>query len=177
VFDPQSPTAPTTLALVSGRLSAVYDRFRVLVHEIAKFGLVGAFNAVLDVALFNWLHFSVGIGPLTSKSLSVLAAATSSYFMNRHWSFAHRARSGLRREYSLFVVLSGIGLLIALVCLGFTRYVLGLTSPLALNVAANVVGLVLGTLWRFWSFKRWVFLPADDPDAPSPIEAAISTTT
>ena len=155
----------------------LYDRFQVVIHEIAKFGIVGAFNAVLDIALFNWLHFRVGIGPLTSKTLAVIVAATSSYFMNRHWSFAHRARTGIRREYVLFIILSGIGLGIALTCLGFTRYVLGMKSVLALNVAANGVGLALGTLWRFWSFKRWVFLPADDPDTPSPAEAAISTTT
>lgn len=158
-------------------VAALYDRFRVLIHEIAKFGVVGAFNAVLDIALFNWLHFSVGIGPLTSKTLAVVVAATSSYFMNRHWSFAHRARTGIRREYVLFIVLSGIGLAIALACLGFTRYVLGRTDPVSLNIAANVIGLGLGTLWRFWSFKRWVFLPAADATLPSPVEAAISTTT
>ena len=156
---------------------ASYQRFQVLIHEIAKFGIVGAFNAMLDIALFNVLHFRVGIGPLTSKTLAVAVAATSSYFMNRHWSFAHRARTGIRREYVLFIILSGIGLGIALTCLGFTRYVLGRTDPLSLNIAANVVGLGLGTLWRFWSFKRWVFLPADDPELPSPVEAAITTTT
>lgn len=156
---------------------SLYDRFQVLIHEIAKFGIVGAFNAVLDITLFNLLHFRAGIGPLTSKTLAVAVAATSSYFMNRHWSFAHRARTGFRREYMLFFVLSAIGLAIALTCLGFTRYVLGRTDPLSLNIAANVIGLGLGTLWRFWSFKRWVFLPADDPDLPSPAEAAISTTT
>jgi len=153
---------------------ALYRRFEVLVHEIAKFGLVGAFNAVLDIGLFNLLHFGWGVGPLTSKTLATAVAATSSYFMNRHWSFAHRARTSFRREYVLFFVLNAVGLLIALVVLGFTRYVLGLTGPLALNVAANGVGIALGTLWRFYAYKRWVFLPlaADDP---TPVEAAITT--
>ncbi len=155
----------------------LYDRFQVVIHELAKFGLVGAFNAMLDIALFNVLHFRVGIGPLTSKTLAVLVAATSSYFMNRHWSFAHRARTGIRREYVLFIILSGVGLAIALACLAIARYVLGLTSVLALNIAGNGFGLVLGTMWRFWSFKKWVFLPAGDPELPTPAEAAITTTT
>jgi putative flippase GtrA len=155
----------------------LYDQFRVVIHEVAKFGIVGAFNAVLDIVLFNWLHFSVGIGPMTSKAASVTVAATSSYFMNRHWSFAHRARTGIRREYVLFIILSGVGLVIVEVCLGVTRYGLGRTDAWSLNIAANGVGLVLGTLWRFWSFKRWVFLPPDDPELPSPVEAAITTTT
>jgi putative flippase GtrA len=154
----------------------LYDRFQVLIHEIAKFGIVGAFNAGLDIALFNVLR-AQGVGPLTSKALSVSVAATSSYFMNRHWSFAHRARTGVRREYVLFIILSGVGLLITEICLGTSHYLLGFTSTFADNVSANGVGLVLGTLWRFWSFKRWVFLPAADPDLPSPAEAAITTTT
>jgi putative flippase GtrA len=154
---------------------SLYRRFQVVIHEIAKFGLVGAFNAVLDIALFNYLHFRAGVGPLTSKALSTTVAATSSYFMNRHWSFAHRARSGLRREYVLFIVLSAVGLAIVEVCLAVTRYGLGLKGVFALNVAANGVGLVLGTLWRFWAFKRWVFLPAE-PGEPTAMEAAISTT-
>jgi putative flippase GtrA len=154
---------------------ALYQRFQVLIHEVAKFGVVGAFNAVLDIALFNWLHFGQGIGPLTSKAISVTVAATSSYFMNRHWAFAHRARTGIRREYVLFIVLSAVGLAIVEACLATARYGLGYTSPLALNIAANGVGLVLGTLWRFWSFKRWVFLP-NEPGVPTAAEAAIVTT-
>lgn len=156
---------------------ALYSRFQILIHEIAKFGIVGVFNFGLDIALFNLLHFRFGVGPLTSKAAAMTVAATSSYFMNRHWSFAHRARSGVRREYVLFIILSGVGLVIALTCLAVARYVLGFTSVLALNVAGNGVGTVFGTLWRFWSFKKWVFLPADDPDTPSPVEAAITTTT
>ncbi len=155
-------------------MRALYRRFEVLVHEIAKFGLVGAFNAVLDIALFNVLHFGWDVGPLTAKTIATAVAATSSYFMNRHWSFAHRARTSFRREYVLFFVLNAVGLAIALVVLGFTRYVLGLTSPLALNIAANGVGIALGTLWRFYAYKKWVFLEiaADDP---TPVEAAVTT--
>ena len=152
-----------------------YSRFQVLIHEIAKFGIVGAVNFGLDIVLFNWLHFGIGIGPLTSKVLSTTVAATSSYFMNRHWSFAHRARSGIRREYVLFIILSAVGLGIALVCLGTARYVLDLKSVLALNIAGNGVGTVFGTLWRFWAFKKWVFLP-NVPGEPTAAEAAISTT-
>lgn len=150
---------------------ALYDRFRVLIHEVAKFGVVGAFNAVLDIALFNALRHA-HVGPMTSKALSVTVAATSSYFMNRHWSFAHRARTGIKREYVLFIVLSAIGLAIAEACLAISHYGLGYTSVAADNVAANGFGLVLGTVWRFWSFKRWVFLPAGEPNAA---EAAVST--
>ena len=54
-------------------------------------------------------------------------------------------------------MLNGVGLLIALACLAISHYVLDLTSPLADNVAANVIGLGLGAAFRFWSYRRWVF--------------------
>ena len=46
-----------------------YVRWQTLVHEIAKFGIVGAFCYVIDVGLFNVFHFGWGWGPITSKTL------------------------------------------------------------------------------------------------------------
>ena len=63
----------------------------------------------------------------------------------------------MRREFALFVLFSAIGLAIAVACLAISHYVLDFTSPLADNVAANVVGLGLATAFRFWSYRRWVF--------------------
>ena len=63
----------------------------------------------------------------------------------------------VHREFALFVLFSAIALGIAVACLAVSHYVLGLTSPLADNIAANVVGLGLATTFRFWSYRRWVF--------------------
>jgi putative flippase GtrA len=130
---------------------------RVFVAEITKFGLIGLINTALDFAILNALHFGLGVGPLTSKCVSTVIAATTSYFMNRHWTFRHRARSGMRREYTLFFVLNLVGLLIGLICIGVVRYGFDNDSAAAINFA-NLVGLVIGTVFRFWSYRRWVFL-------------------
>lgn len=143
----------------------LYARWQLLVHELAKFGIVGAVCYVIDVGLFNVLHSGAGVGPLTSKTISTIVAATCAYLGNRHWSFTHRARTGLRREYSLFVVLNAVGLVITLATLGFSRYVLGLTSLLAVNIAGNVIGTGLATCFRFWAYKRFVFLHPEHPRA------------
>ncbi len=159
---------PTTLTT---RARDLYASFRSLLHEVAKFGIVGAINYVVDVGVFNLLVIGVMHNkPITAKAISTVIAATLSYFMNRHWTWRHRARTGIRREYTLFVVLSAVGLGITLACLGFSEYVLGLHSLLARNIAGNVVGVALGMVWRFWSFKRWVFLDTVEPyadDEPS----------
>ena len=144
---------------------ALYAEFRHVIHEVAKFGIVGAFNYALDVGLFNLLVIGpLGDRPLTAKALSTLVAATSSYFMNRHWTWRHRARTGLGREYALFILLSAIALGITLACLAFGEYVLHQDSLLARNFWGNIVGVGVAMVFRFWSFKRWVFLEPDTDD-------------
>ena len=145
-------------------LRGLYGRWQHLVHELAKFGVIGAIAYGIDVVIFNLLSHS-GSGPLTAKTISTIVAATFAYFGNRHWSFTHRARTGLRREYFIFIVVSAGGLAIALACLGFGYYVLDQTSPLARNFWGNIVGTGLGTIFRFWAYKKFVFLHPDDPKA------------
>src|SRR3954471_19258397 len=164
-------------AMVLRRAGRLYSTFRHLIHEIAKFGIVGAVNYVLDVALFNALVLGpLGGRPLTAKGISTIVAATSSYFMNRHWTWRHRARTGLGREYGLFLLLSAIALGITLGCLAFGEYVLHQDSLLARNFWGNIVGVGLAMVFRFWSFKRWVFLPEDPDRDEETAEAVIRTT-
>jgi len=145
---------------------ALYGEFRHVIHEVAKFGVVGAINYVLDVTLFNILVLGpLNDSPLTAKGISTIVAATSSYFMNRHWTWRHRARTGLGREYGLFLLLSAIALGITLACLAFGEYVLHQDSLLARNFWGNIVGVGVAMVFRFWSFKRWVFLEPTPDDS------------
>lgn len=141
--------------------------WRVLLRELSAFGVVGLINLGVDIALFNLLHQVVGLGPLTSKVLATCVSATSAYFMHRQWSFAHRARTGLRREYVLFFLLNGIGLAIGLIVIALVRYGFGRADVVSLNVA-NLVGIGLGTIFRYLTYKRFVFLPADAAGQPVP---------
>jgi len=144
-------------------LLRAYYRLGHLVRELMKFGMVGSVAFVVDVTLFNVLLQTTD-KPLTSKAVSTVVATTVSYAGNRSWTFRRRSRSTVRREYTLFFLLNGVGMLIALTCLGISHYLLGFTSALADNIAANVVGLGLGTAFRFWSYRRFVF-PALLPEA------------
>ena len=133
-----------------------YYRLGHLVRELMKFGVVGGVAFVVDVGLFNLL-LHLTDKPLTSKAVSTIVATTVSYAGNRHWTFRRRGRSSVRREYLLFFLLNGVGLAIALTCLAISHYLLDFTSRVSDNIAANVIGLGLGTAFRFWSYRRWVF--------------------
>jgi putative flippase GtrA len=134
--------------------------------EVARFGTVGLMAFVLDAGLFNVLRVGVlADHPLTAKGISVVVATTFAYFANRHWTYADRARTGARRETTLFFATNAAALVIAWACLGFSHYLLGLTSALADNISANLIGVGLGTLFRFWAYRTWVFPEASE--APS----------
>ena len=130
--------------------------------ELGKFGVIGLAAYVIDLTVFNLLRFAGGEGPLfdkplTAKVISVLVATTFAYFGNRHWTFRDRTRSSFRREYTLFFVFNAVGMVISLSCLWISHYLLGFQSALADNISANVIGLVLGTIFRFWGYHNWVF--------------------
>ena len=137
-------------------LLAAYYRLGHLVRELMKFGVVGGVAFLVDLGLFN-LVLHLTDKPLTSKIVSTIVATSVAYVGNRTWTFRNRSRSAIRREYALFFVLNAIGLAIALACLAVSHYALGFTGRLADNIAANGVGLVLGTTFRFWSYRRYVF--------------------
>jgi putative flippase GtrA len=157
-------------------LLRAYYRLGHLVRELMKFGVVGGFAFVVDIGVFNLLLHATD-KPLTSKTISAVVATTVSYAGNRSWTFRRRSKSTVRREYALFFFLNAVGLLIALTCLWISHYLLGFTSTLADNIAANVVGLGLGTAFRFWSYRRWVFpelLPEAAAEGSRPADGSVS---
>src|SRR5437764_15051221 len=117
-------------------MQRLYAAFGGVLHEIAKFGVVGAVAYAMTVAISNFFRFGPArLGPITSLGLAMVIAATFSYFANRHWTWRHKERRGLGREYSLFIGLSVIGFVLTEIPVAFSEYVLDLHSPLAYNIA------------------------------------------
>jgi putative flippase GtrA len=128
-------------------------------RELSAFVVVGALCSVLDVGLFQLLYVHVGLGAVTAKMVSTLVSMTAAYFAHRNWSFNHRARTGIRREYSLFLVINGVTLALGLAVVAVARYPLGQDGALVLQLA-NVASIGLGTVIRYASYRTWVF-PAE----------------
>jgi putative flippase GtrA len=134
--------------------------WRLLVKELSAFGVVGGVCFVIDILLFQLLYAHVGLGAVRAKFLATVVSMTVAYFAHRYWSFSHRARTGLRREYLLFAVVNGVTLLLNVGAVALVRYPLGQEGALTLQVA-NIAGIAAGTVIRFLSYRRWVF-PAHD---------------
>ncbi len=155
------------------RMVSLRKRFAELIPELAKFGAVGLLGSVVDLGGAAYLHGAVGIGPMVSKGLSITAATLVTYLGSRFWTFRHRVNQALLREGTLFAVLNVIGLAIAECVIAFTTYGLGLKSVLAYN-AASLFGTGLGTIFRYFSYKKWVFLAGAPGAAVAAGEAAVS---
>ena len=139
-----------------------YERFRQLIHEGARFLVVGGIGFVVTDGGTNLLQAPLH-GWLKANAIATLAGMVVTYLGSRYWTFRQRQRGGMGRETTLFVVLNGIGLGIQLACIAFANYALGQTDRVASNIAL-FLGIVLGTLFRFWSYRKWVWVaPADGP--------------
>ena len=146
----------------------LYERFRLLIHEGARFGVVGGIGFLITDGGTNLLESWFRMGWLKANVIATAVAMIVTYFGSRYWTFRHRARGDMGRETVLFFGLNGIGLGIQLACLGTAKYALGMTDKFSLNVAL-LLGICLGTLFRFWSYRKWVWKaptaagPALDP--------------
>lgn len=138
----------------------MYER---LVRYALKFGVVGIIGYVVDVGVFNLLrvgatgsdHFFHS--PLGAKIVSVAVSTLVTWFGNRYWTFREHRRKNFMLELAEFTVIALAGLGISLFCLWISHYVLGFTSLAADNISANVIGLILATLFRFVMYRYWVY--------------------
>jgi putative flippase GtrA len=146
-------------------IRSLYARFRVLIHEVAKFGVVGGLAFVLTVVLFNAFHSGAGMDAILATTLANALATVFAFVGNKFWAFRHRKGSHWGRETILFFLFNGIGILITDGVVAFAQHGLGRSDNLSLNVA-NIVGVGLATLFRLYCYRRWVFLYADG-EAPA----------
>ena len=133
-----------------------YLRFRLLVHEVAKFGVVGLAGFVVQLGVQNALHSGAHIGAITSLTIAYIAATAVTFVGNRYWTFKHRKGKGLRHETILFVLLNLVGYGIQVGIVDIAYYGLGYKDGLSYNIA-TVIGIGLATLFRLFAYRTFVF--------------------
>lgn len=154
------PTGPMEIR-ARIRAHLVLPERRARLTTFARFSSVGTVAFLVDFAAFNLLSFGPGrlLGgqPLTAKAASVGMSTVVAWLGSRYWTFSDRRTQSRRRELATFAIVNAGGLVVSLSCLAFSHYLLELTSALADNIAANFVGLTLGTIFRFYFYRRVVF--------------------
>lgn len=148
---------------------------------MAAFLVVGLVGFFVDAATYNLLVFFDWSGwswssfdgqgvlfaqPLPAKIAAIGVATLVTYVGNRYWVFTGRRDDGHGRHLLMYTMVNVIAIGLQLACLGFSRYVLGLDSPLADNVAGTVIGQIVAVVFRYWAYDTLVFrrhpsVPAD----------------
>jgi putative flippase GtrA len=142
---------------------AVRRQVDQLMREIAKFGLVGGLGTLVNFAVSNLLWHTTNLQAVRANVIATVVAIAFNYVGFRYFTYRDRDKNGRTRELTLFLAFSAVGLVIENGVLYTAIYGFDWDSSLQRNLF-KVVGIGLGTLFRFWSYRTWVFrtLPAGD---------------
>jgi putative flippase GtrA len=138
---------------------------RRLTAQLARFGLVGAFNTGLDFAVTNALFLVFrpeGTGGLMLISIvAVLVAATNSYFMNARWTFESRVQE--RLAPARFAIVALIGMIVNTAVFLFAIRYLPLffeIGPVLLVNLGKLFGVAAAMVVTFLGYRLGVFRTA-----------------
>ncbi|WP_245566958.1 GtrA family protein [Nocardia vinacea] len=134
------------------------------------FLVVGAIGFLVDAGTYNLLVFWGGEGvlyhaPLPAKIIAIAVATVVTYFGNKWWTFGHKKSDNPGREYLLYAIFNVVAIGLQLGCLGFSRYVLDLSSPLSDNISGTLIGQIVAVVFRYWAYDKFVFVGSSDSSA------------
>ncbi|ASY33229.1 putative integral membrane protein [Streptomyces sp. Tu6071] len=154
--------------------SAPPSRLRRIVAELAKFGAVGGAGVLVNMAAYNLVRHFTSLAYVRASVIATVISIVFNYIGFRYFTYRDRDKSGRKRELGLFAFFSAIGLVIENGVLYAGTYGLGFDTPLQTNVV-KFCGIGVATLFRFWSYRSWVFraLPPKDQEAVREVTAAV----
>jgi len=140
-------------------------RWRRIFTEAYRFLAVGGLATIVALLIFNFLvhgfHTSweapLSAHPYLAFALANIVGMTVSYRGSRTWVFKDRPPRTADGGRSMFVAINLVTMLVPMACLWLSRSLLHLDDPLSDNISANVIGLFLGMVSRFYLFRTLVF--------------------
>lgn len=157
--------------MTTARNGSVLERVRDLAREVVKFGAVGGLGVLVNLGVFNLIRHTTDLQVVRAGVIATVVAIATNYLGFRYFTYRDRAQSGRTRELALFAAFSAIGLVIENGVLYTATYGFGWDGPLATNVF-KFVGIATATVFRFWSYRTWVFKALPAPAAPAVAVAA-----
>jgi putative flippase GtrA len=144
--------------------------FGAWLTQLAKFGTIGAAAYVVDAGGFNLLTIGPGhlmaAEPVRASLISGAVSILVAWIGNRYWTFSANRNERKTKELIQFVLVNIGGVLIASACLYISRWILDFHSVLSDNLARNIIGVGLGTIFRYLCYKLWVFTGPGKPNLP-----------
>ncbi|MDR6980325.1 putative flippase GtrA [Streptomyces sp. 3330] len=148
---------------------------RRVVRELAKFGAVGGAGLLVNLGVFNLVRHLTDLQVVRASVIATVVAIAFNYVGFRYFTYRDRDKSGRTKEMTLFLLFSAVGLVIENGLLFAATYGFGWDSPLQSNVF-KFVGIGIATLFRFWSYRTWVFRALPVPETVVGAESFLTVT-
>lgn len=126
-----------------------------LAGQFLRFGVVGTLGFVVDAAVLT-AAIAAGLGPWLGRALSYLVGATTTFTLNRAWTFRDAPRGqAVGRQWALFLLVNLVGF----ACNYGTYAALIAWVPLvaAHPVLGVAAGSIAGLAGNFLLSRRFVF--------------------
>lgn len=136
--------------------SALRSRLAALTREIVKFGAVGGAGVVVNFAVFNLVRHFSDLPVVRASIVATVVATGTNYLGYRYFTYRDRDKQGRTKELTLFLLFSVAGLVIENGVLYTATYGFDWDTPLQSNFF-KFLGIGVATLFRFWSYRSWVF--------------------
>ena len=142
--------------------------------QFIKFCVVGAANTLIDwgvlFGLMSLTGFTSGMYYSVQKGFSFIVAVINSYIFNKFWTFKAKEKERVASEFSQFMIVSVVGLIInvtiaSLVVNYIAPFSLAGRIALFMNISQDKlwgifgagVATIIALLWNFIGYKFWVF--------------------
>lgn len=122
--------------------------------QLLRFGVVGTVGFLVDSSVLLVLTHYLAIAPLPARVLSFLVAATVTWKLNRHFTFAQTGSNPLREWGKYLTATATGGALNVLVYKGWISFTDTSTMNLVLGVA---IGSIVAMSLNFLISKKLIF--------------------
>ena len=153
------PIGMAILAVIGLCVAQWLVKYISFIFELAKFVMVGALNAFIDLGVLGLLLWLSGSKSITYyaifKFISFTCHAINSYFWNKYWTFKkHGGPYG--KEFGRFYLVAGVGAIINVgVATLLVRFIGG--SNLFISVIFPIIGILIAAIWDYLIYKFFVF--------------------
>ena len=124
-------------------------------NQLARFSLVGCAGFIVDVTVLAICLHKASLGPYMGRAVSFLVAVTTTWYLNRVFTFSSSDREAIQTQWAKFVVANCLGGGINLAV--YSLLVFYLLTTLQGAMIAVGIGSIAGLAFNFLVSRRYVF--------------------
>lgn len=136
----------------------------LFVFQLAKFLLIGAFFALIDLGLLGLLMevfgITKGIAYTIFVTISFIVVTSIKYLGDKFWAFEKMEKEKMGTEYTQFFIVTlisgGIHIIIASFVVNAIGPQFGASSLIWANIG-KISGIIVASIWNFLGYKFFVF--------------------